>query len=357
MGVYFSGVRFADVAENANVVVMWNYGQIGRSFDFYTGSPTWEDIKVDALAGADVGDILNVAVADNLSAWLLTYKNESTLDDNGIWYAPDITATPPAWTLIESITTFRSDGKIDCARALNVDSSNIFYVQGQKTADQPYGYGTVSVTWRTSTNPPPFRSPMNLQHSLGVESGAVRGGYTPSPAPKKAVITYAGAVDTLVLYSTIIADPWGAAGNHVIAVAGGDSGNLVHFTDSAVEDGSTLTVIYTDADWRVGIISDGTNILTVRFADKDLMNGATPLATSLAAFGADRSGGGLCLGLAGYGEIIWVARDVAVSERFISMRDTGGAWSDKTGNWVAAIGAWPGQAGGTSMPTPLTRAV
>ena len=92
-------------------------------------------------------------------------------------------------------------------------------------------------------------------------------------------------------------------------------------------------MIYNDADHNHPIIEDGVNVLTVRVADGFLMNGAVALADPATAFGAARSGGGYCFGLAGYGEMIWIASNVGATDYFIAMRETGGIWNDKTGDF------------------------
>jgi hypothetical protein len=82
------------------------------------------------------------------------------------------------------------------------------------------------------------------------------------------------------------------------------------------------------------------------------------LATTLQAFGLSREGAGFCFGLAGYGEVIWVARHdgggFPVTDRFISLRRTGGTWEDKTGDWIAVFGSWLGFTPGQAMPNVAT---
>ena len=74
------------------------------------------------------------------------------------------------------------------------------------------------------------------------------------------------------------------------------------------------------------------------------MNNAVALADPIAVFGAGITGAGYCLGLAGYGEVIWLAANGAMTSNFIFMRTTGGVWENKTGDYNTSIGAWGGLA-------------
>ena len=108
------------------------------------------------------------------------------------------------------------------------------------------------------------------------------------------------------------------------------------------DTGGMEVTIYSGASITHPIIADGVNVLTVRTSDGFLMNNAVALADPAVAFDAARSGAGYCFGLAGYGEIIWLASNAGVTTNFIAMRTTGGVWEDKTGDFNTAIGAWAG---------------
>ena len=138
---------------------------------------------------------------------------------------------------------------------------------------------------------------------------------------------------------------------------------LVEYVDDLSDTEMNYWSVYAGADFDTGIISDGTNTLTRHYFtgsadDGNLMLYDTALATPVQAFGANRQGAGFCFGIAGYGEVIWLARHddagFPISDRFISLRRTGGTWEDKTGDWIAVFGSWLGFVAGHSMPTPAT---
>jgi hypothetical protein len=352
-------VRTSDIVDSEIVtaLIVFNATQIARSMDFYSApphTPTWTDIKLGALAGPDIGNVVNCVVAPNGSAWALTYKDESTLGDNGIFYCADVLVSIPVWSLIQSVSDYRTA----CAAlvypiALSVDDDNVFYTQADGV--KMFGHGTTTVTWVTPASLPGGRAALNTQFSVGKIAGipGVRGGHSPAATPGKAIITMNGGIDTLALYSTVAQDTRCVAGNHAISLPGV---GLIHYTDSAVLNGSTITIIYADPDGNMPVISDGVNVLTVRTSTGSLMNLAVAVASPLAAFGAARTGAGFCFGLAGYGEIIWLAADYLATSNFIAMRDTDGVWIDKTGDFNTAIGAWGGTTGGIT-PMPMTISV
>jgi len=353
-----------------DLVVVWNGHQIGKSTDFYTAAlPAWTNAKTSGLSIAEnpnIGDILNVAVADNGSAWCITYKDESVdgLANNGTFYCPDITATTPYWVLLESITDYRAGTPLraDCPRALSVDDANIFYIQSDTIK---YGHGQAalpwpgpSIEWLQPGSIPGGTGRLceNVQHSVGRQRGVagVRGCHSPGAIPGKVVCAYNHDTDSLVLYTTLIGEFIAVSGQYVLSTT-----TVYGYTDSPNLDDANWWIEYVGPNWRAGIISDGTNVLTVRDVDSVLMNVAAPLATPLSAFGADRWGACSCFGLAGYGEVIWLSHlDTFTGgppvDRFISLRRTGGTWEDKTGDWVASIGAWTGYAAGLIYPDVTT---
>ena len=368
-----------------DAVIVWNGTQIGRSFDFYIApSPAWVNIRTSGLGiseNPNVGYILNVAVADNGSAWCLTYKDESVdgLAKNGVFYCPDVTAATPYWELILSITDYRIPGppyKTDCPRALAADDTGIFYTQCSPLtflSMNQYGHGRGALPWPgpsveflTPGSVPGGRACMNSQHTVGHVRGisGVRGSHSPAPTPGKIICSYVHDTDSLVMYTTLLGDFKCVSGQFAIESGGGNFGRLIGYTDSPNLNDANWWYIYGDGfdgpDWRTGVVSDiDGNAITVRYSDGYLMIGDTPLATPLAAFGADRAGGGFCIGLAGYGEVIWLASFETVgfgppTSRFISLRTTGGVWSDKTGDWQAAIGPWLGFTVGYICPDVAT---
>jgi hypothetical protein len=367
------------VYATVDITVVWNGHQIGASLDFYqVSSPTWYNVRTSGLALPNTGDIQNVAVADNGTAWCLTYKDEFTLDDNGTWYCPDITAAVPYWELLQSITDYRAEMQAKIGYpiggypiSLGVDDANIFYIHSEQTIW--VGHGTVpqvfpipNIEW---LNPGLGANQYctNYQHAIGRVRGVagVRGGHSNFAGAGRQAAIYNHDAFSWGLNTNLLGEFYSVCGQFVIV----SNGNFIEYTDelAATEmNYGSPPYVYLSADYRNGIISDGTNVLTQHDVsgsaeDGDLMLYDAPLATTLLAFGADRLGAGFCFGLAGYGEVIWLAGTSGggfpISSRFISLRRTGGSWEDKTGNWVAVFGSWTGLLAGHIMPDVATIAI
>ena len=330
-----------------DVVVVMNQSQLARSLDFYTSStPTWVNLKTGGLSGVNVGAFYNIALSRSTGqCWVITYKDELTLGDNGIWYCADIAGLAPTFTLVLSVAGYRAlTGAGAYPRSLGCDDAGTAYSSGPIFEAGNHGrwvYGTDVFSLSNQYILPAD----GLQFEIGSDDTlpVIAGGSGGVPA--FGVFGMAGAVSSTLYYE---AGPQGApeavSRNHFIWNDAGTR-KLYSFVD-----GGAKTEIYSGAA-VLPVIADGVDVLTTRLADGFLMHGADDIADPEAVFGVGIAGAGYCIGLAGYGEVIWIAADAGLTANFIYLRDNGGGWTDKTGDFNTAIGAWAGNSVDTvSLP-------
>ncbi len=329
----------------ADVVLVMTETQLGVSQNFYTSaSPAWTNCKTGALAGASVDVFVNAALSLTGEAWVLTGYGD--LNANGLWYCSDILAAAPSFMLILSHNgwaTLIGSAPGNGITSLGCGDDGVAYITGNGsagTSDACYGYGTAAIAIAGGLPNISGKVMYSICSGASVRLGLGRGG-----VPEHRIEELNSGAHASVL--TIV--PNQGAPDPAVGFMRWN-GNLYSYVDG----GAAAALVYTGAANVGPVISDGTNCITIRGVDGVMMNGAAALATPLAAFLLPGiSFGGYCLGPAGYGEILACAFE-SLGSNFISLRNTGGTWTIKDGNWVAVMGG--NYAGGT-YPMILTTSV
>lgn len=325
----------------ADLVMVMTTTQLAVSQDFYTSaSPAWTNCKTGALAGPSVGAFTNAALSATGDAWVITAAGDR--DANGLWHCANIFAATPSFTLILSHNAWATLAGFAPPQdiiSLGCDDGGVAYITGTGGAgagNTYYAYGTAAMTLVTTLPQVSGKE----QHSIGSGASvrlAIGAGGVPVIGIEELI---SGAHSTKLWWLGAQPNPSGVA-------VGFFRSNVVVDLYSYVDGGAIGVLVYSGAALTGQVITDGTNVLTVRAADGYLMNGAAALATPLAAFGLPGiSFDGYCLGPAGYGEIAVCAAENLASN-FLALRDTGGGWTIKDGDWVAVMGNYAGGSAGT----------
>ena len=197
-----------------------NQSQLARSLDFYTSStPTWDDLKTGGLSGANVGGFYNIALSRSTGqCWVITYKDEATLGDNGIWYCADVAGAAPTFTLVLSITGYRTltgTGAGTYPRSLGCDDAGTAYagvlINIAGTGRWVYGTDTFSLSNAMILPSNNGQFQIGSDDTLPVVAGGTGG------VPAFGVFGMAGAVPSTLYYNAgPQPEPQCVARNHFI---------------------------------------------------------------------------------------------------------------------------------------------
>ena len=337
---------------SGDVMIVMNATQIGRSMDFFTASPHWDDISTGLS-----GTFINLCISTFGEAWLVT--------SDGFYHCLDITVGALVWDLRMSLATAQgwdpsfSIGEFwSCA----IDISGI----GWTALTDVCAPVTQKSQWILDNSrvqvdrPDPSGGvyPMGFQFAIASSTLTLIGG-----------LGYAGAANTC----TFVRVPIGTGSSNT--VPGYRGCNLISSLGTyAVNEGHLLTALVDmntflrgEVEFLRPVVELGTDYLWTKY-------GATPPGTTgdlmlnnivqaiPNTVGADAgvfgnlggsAVGGAYIFVDTVGHIAWVAHtnNTLNPKRNIAYTEDGGVtWETKDGDWATAIGAW---AGGLTDITPV----
>jgi hypothetical protein len=301
-------------------------------------------------------------------AYCITYKDEATLADNGLWYCADVAT--PSWDLIYTPTQLRADvgdgGGGPSLDPLYLNSLAVYDTTTGAVATfapkyrgaQEVGYVDIAGGVATWTNKSgvwfTYQSGANFSCLYNQANAANRIGIGHPAVPNTAqAFDLASNTETRWLNGARGVD--GATNAWAIV----DSNNLYPYVLGAdIPLGGVAT--YTTHTTGMPIDEAGGSVFWINNADDALMIGAAIQATpndsggSTGVFsnvGAD-SGGFIVIDTPA--TIIWAAYTSSASNAYRSIaitQDGGATWRTLDGDWAAKVGAaWAGGAPGKAVP-------
>lgn len=326
------------MSSNEYVVVL-NQSQLGRTNNFDDANPNWVSIL-----GVLTGTLYNIKqVPYSYAAWITT--------SDGIWHTPDVRPDPPVWTCIMTLAAMRAACGNVAARFGSLDISShgtVYFAQhrggGESMANWGHFAGDVGgfvyVPWPIGAGFGTFTTSnfsVDAITDLLADFGCGTGG-------GGGARVYASD-GSLFLYPAEFGYICAVSEGFVISANGNLCGPGL---SPAVYDVAVLRNYTFGLDTLNGAVPLADGGVQYRFLYRDLVS----IASAVAVFGgapAGPIGGRAIYRDTNQDHIIWVeaaAQAVGVPPRVIVYSDDGFAsFDDKTGDWVAVIGAWAGGSG------------
>jgi hypothetical protein len=341
----------------AELIVVMNKTQIGRSFNFFEASPVWENMLVGALTTA--GDLRNICINSVGQAWVTAA--------NGWYYCANIAAIGATWTQVVSIAAARAFTDVGtgefygCVVNKVTDVGCAVLCNALSDADDKLHWWFDATHTAVSCPIPPYLSagalgpypPYNL-FVVGAAPGTVITGlegifdggcgYQNAPAGTGDKVSVPYANRQMQVIST--GDPGGTYGvnnsNLLVALSSLEvtvkSG--VKYIRPVIEI-ATGHLLWT----KEGAIGVGKDYDLMIDAIVQAIPWTTGGVTGVFGSGVTQAVGGAYIFVDTYDHILWVARtEAAINDyRSIAYTEDGGVnWQTKDGNWTAAIGAYAG---------------